>query len=68
MQPVFTVSVGFFKRTSLRIQLSFVMLLTLLMVLLTSTFNTAKTVINCCENKVVGIVIYVFLCLSYKQL
>lgn len=42
----FTVSVGIFKSTSLRIQLSFVMLLALLLFLFTSTFNTVKTAVK----------------------
>lgn len=62
----FTVSVGFLKSPSLRVELSFIPLLTLTMFFFTSTFNTVKIVLKYYEN--VGIVIYVSLCLSYKQL
>lgn len=59
----FTVSVGFFfKSTSLRIELSFITLLTVVFFFI-STFNTVKIVLKHYENKTVGIVM--FLCVYH---
>lgn len=69
VQPQLSQSQGFFfKSTGLRIELSFIALLTLIIFFFTSTSNTVRMVLNYYENKAVGIVIYASLHLSYKQL